>query len=286
MDKPLIEFKNVTKQYGNRTILDKVNLKIFEKHVTALIGKSGAGKSVLLKHIIGLLSPDDGTILFRGKPIAEMTRRERNGYLSQISYMFQNNALFDSMNVYENIALPLRQTTHLSRKEIDRKVRARIEQTELTEVADKYPTELSGGMQKRVALGRALVTNPKIVLFDEPTSGQDPIRKNAILSMIAEYQRKYNFTAVIISHEIPDIFYVSNSILVLYEGRIIFQGSPEELERFEHPFFDEFIESIGGLQKELTEPYSKRHFKVRYQTVLDRKSWKGNDAALFPEKHE
>jgi phospholipid/cholesterol/gamma-HCH transport system ATP-binding protein len=271
MGNTLIEFKNVTKRFDNRTILDKVNLKIYEGQVTTLIGKSGVGKSVLLKHIIGLLSPDEGTILFRGKPLDKLKKREWNTYLGQISYMFQNNALFDSMTVFENIALPLKQTTNLSKEEIESKVIATIEQTELGQVAQKYPAELSGGMQKRVALGRALVTDPEIVLFDEPTTGQDPIRKNAILSMIAQYQKKFGFTAILISHELPDIFFISNRILILYEGDIIFQGAPEELDRFEHPFVDELIRSIEGFQEQLTGLYSKRHFKVLYQSALDRK---------------
>jgi len=271
MENPLIEFRNVTKRFDSRTILDQVNLKIYEGHVTTIIGKSGTGKSVLLKHIIGLLNPDEGSILFRGKPIMTMRRKEWEAYTSQISYMFQNNALFDSLTVFENIAMPLRQTTNLGRKGIESKVMARIEQAELTDVAHKYPSELSGGMQKRVALGRALVTDPRIVLFDEPTTGQDLIRRNAILSMIAEYQRKFGFTAILISHDLPDVFFISNRIIALDQGRIAFQGSPEELDGFDHPFLDEFIESLEGFQEHLTGLYSRRSFKVRYQTALGRK---------------
>ncbi len=271
MTTPLIEFKDVTKRFGDRTILDNVNLHVYEGDVTTIIGKSGTGKSVLLKHIIGLLKPDAGSILFKGKDIGRMNKTELKGYTGQISYMFQNNALFDSMTVAENVALPLRQATKLNRHEIEQKVMARIEQTELTEVANKYPSEISGGMQKRVALSRALVTDPNIVLFDEPTTGQDPIRKNAILSMIAEYQRKFGFTAVLISHEIPDVYFISNRILALYDGKIVFEGTPEEFENFDHPFRDEIVRSLEGLQEELTGLYSRRHFKVRYQTDLGKK---------------
>ncbi len=146
-----------------------------------------------------------------------------------------------------------------------------MEQTELTDVAYKYPSELSGGMQKRVALSRALVTDPKIVLFDEPTTGQDIIRRNAILSMIASYQRKFGFTAILVSHDVPDVFFISNRILALMEGQIIFQGSPEELERFEHPFVDEFVQSIESLQEHLTGIQSKRQFRLRNQMGLSRK---------------
>jgi phospholipid/cholesterol/gamma-HCH transport system ATP-binding protein len=248
--------------------LDGINLKVYKGQVTTIIGKSGTGKSVLLKHIIGLLKPDEGRIMFKERDIGNMSKQRWNDYTGQISYMFQNNALFDSMTVFENVALPLKHTTKMNRREIHERVMARIEQSELTEVTQKYPSEISGGMQKRVALSRALVTDPEIVLFDEPTTGQDPIRKNAILGMIAEYQRKFGFTAVLISHEIPDVYFISNRILVLYDRDIVFQGTPEELESFNHPFQDEFIQSLEGLGEELTGLYSRRHFKVRYQTDL------------------
>jgi phospholipid/cholesterol/gamma-HCH transport system ATP-binding protein len=268
MESPLIEFKDVTKRFGDRSVLERVNLQIYEGQVTTIIGLSGSGKSVLLKHIIGLLKPDEGTILFKGKPLSEMKKSESAAKLAQISYMFQDNALFDSLTVYDNIALPLQETMNLSKTEIDKRVTARIEQTELVEAAHKYPTELSGGMQKRAALARALVTDPQIVLFDEPTSGQDPVRKNAILGMIAQYQRKFGFTAILVSHEIPDVYFISNRILALYERSIVFQGSPEELENFDHPFKDEVIRSLEGLQNELTGLYSKRQFKVMHHVQL------------------
>src|SRR3990172_6512796 len=221
MEPPLIEFKDVTKRFGPRTVLERVNLQIYEGQVTTIIGLSGSGKSVLLKHIIGL---------------------------------------------------PLRETTNLKKAEIDLRVTARIEQLELSDAANKYPSELSGGMQKRAALARALVTDPKIVLFDEPTSGQDPVRKNAILSMIAKYQRKFGFTAILVSHEIPDVYFISNRILALYDQSIVFQGTPEELEYFDHPFKDEVILSLEGLQEELTGLYSKRQFKVLHHLQLKQKT--------------
>jgi phospholipid/cholesterol/gamma-HCH transport system ATP-binding protein len=182
--------------------------------------------------------------------------------------MFQGNALFDSMTVFENIALPLVQTTNVSRNEIKRRVMARIEEMELSEVWDKYPSELSGGMQKRAALARALVTDPKIVLFDEPTTGQDPIRKNIILSMIAHYRKKFGFTAILISHDIPDVYFVSDRILMLWEGRIVFLGNYEEMTRLKHPVVDEFLRSLEGFQDELTGLMSKEMFRSRYRAEL------------------
>jgi len=272
VETPLIEFRDVSKSFDEQTVLDKTNLTIYENQITTIIGKSGTGKSVLLKHIIGLLSPDEGSILFRGKPVHDMKKGEWDRYRSQISYMFQNNALFDSLSVFENIALPLRQTTNLRRREIGRKVMSRIEQMDLTDVVHKYPSELSGGMQKRVALARALVTDPAIVLFDEPTTGQDPIRKNVILSMIAHYRKQFGFTAVLISHDIPDVFFISDRILLLWEGKIAFHGTYEELAGLKHPLIDEFLRSIEGLRDELTGLLTKEMFRSRYAQSLGRGS--------------
>ena len=260
----LIEFRGVTKRFTDKTVLDRADLKIYENQITTVIGKSGSGKSVLLKHIVGLISPDHGTILFRGKPVNEISKKEWDGCRLQISYMFQNNALFDSMTVFENIALPLRQATDLKKTEIEKRVMSRLEQMELAEVIHEYPSELSGGMQKRAALARALVTDPAIVLFDEPTTGQDPIRKNAILSMIAHYRKQFGFTAVLVSHDIPDVFFISDRVLFLWEGKIAFHGTYEELSRFKHPIMQEFKKSIEDLSSELPEPLSREMLRLHY----------------------
>lgn len=271
MKTPLIEFRKVTKRFGDNTVLDGANLKIYENEITTIIGKSGTGKSVLLKHIIGLLVPDEGSMLFKGKAVNEMSRKEWDGCRMQISYMFQNNALFDSMTVFENIALPLCQTTSLKKNAIEKRVISRIEQMELSDVVHKYPAELSGGMQKRVALARALITDPAIVLFDEPTTGQDPVRKNVILSMIARYRKQFGFTAVLISHDIPDIFYISDRVLILWDGKLDFQGTFEELMKFDHPMMREFKNSIADLSDELTVGLSRKLLRSRYDLTPDGK---------------
>ena len=268
METPLIEFEEVTKRFGSRTVLDQVNLTIYENQITTIMGKSGTGKSVLLKHIIGLLSPDAGTILFKGKPVHQMKKGEWDQCRSQISYLFQDNALFDSMTVFDNIALPLRKTTRMSPNEIAKKVMARIEQTELTDAVDKYPSELSGGMQKRVAIARSLVTDPKIVLFDEPTAGQDPIRANTILSTIAHYRKKFGFTAVLVSHDVPNVFFISDRLTYLWEGKVAFQGSYEESTRLNHPMVKEFLDSLEGFKDELTGLLSKQMFETHYSMAL------------------
>jgi phospholipid/cholesterol/gamma-HCH transport system ATP-binding protein len=268
MKNPLIEFRGVSKRFGEKTVLDRVNLSIYENEITTIIGKSGTGKTVLLKHIIGLLKPDKGEILFAGSSLASMKGKELHDYKRQVSYLFQHNALFDSMTVRENVALPLMQTTSLSREDIDRKVRTRLEETELTDSMDKYPSELSGGMQKRAALARALVTDPRIVLFDEPTTGQDPIRKNVILSMIAQYRKRFGFTAVLISHDIPDVFFISDRVVLLWEGTVGFEGTYEEAVRLNHPMIVEFLHSLEDLQDELTGLLSKEAFRSCYASVL------------------
>jgi len=271
MDTALIEFQNVTKRFDSRTVLDKINLKIHEGDITTIIGKSGTGKSVLLKHIIGLLTPTEGQIRFRGQPVSSMKKKEWLAYISQFSYLFQNNALFDSLTVYENIALPLIQTTNMSKKTIESKVMIRIEQLDLLEATNKYPATLSGGMQKRVALARALITDPKIVLFDEPTTGQDPIRKNAIMSMIVHNQKRFGFTTVMISHDIPDVFFISDRIIILYDGSIIFQGPYDELDQLDHPIVNEFVNSLEGFEDELTGLHSKKNFQRIYQKDLGKR---------------
>jgi phospholipid/cholesterol/gamma-HCH transport system ATP-binding protein len=265
---PLIEFKNVSKQFGDKIVLKKVNLTVYEDQITTIIGKSGTGKSVLLKHIVGLLKPDGGTILFEGKPVAAMKESEWRAYRRRIAYLFQNNALLDSMTVFDNVAFPLQQTTNLSKVEIEKRVLKRIEDLELTEAVDEYPSELSGGMQKRVALARALVTDPKIVLFDEPTTGQDPIRKNMILSMIAHYRKKFGFTAVMISHDVPDVFFVSDRIIILWEGTVGFQGTYEEAVRQKLPLIDQFLRSLEGFEDELTGLLSREAFRMQYTGML------------------
>ncbi|SRR5581483_769705 len=281
MPTPLIEFRNVTKRFGSRTILDGVSLEIHDGQTTTIIGKSGTGKSVLLKHMIGLLDPTDGEILFRGKPISGMSRREVEEFRGQFSYCFQNNALFDSLTVFQNIALPLQQTTKMSKQAIEDKVMQRIDQLELSEVPHKFPSELSGGMQKRVALARALITDPKIVLFDEPTTGQDPIRKNAIFSMIVHNQKKFGFTTIMISHDIPDVFFISDRILVLYERQIIFQGPYEQIDALKHPMVDEFVKSLEHFQDELTGLYSKKTFNKVYQQAATEKPADNVTVAVF-----
>ncbi|MDP6179953.1 MAG: ATP-binding cassette domain-containing protein, partial [Desulfatiglandales bacterium] len=244
MNKPLIQFKDVSKRFGKQIVLQEANFSVYKGEITTLIGKSGEGKSVLLKHIIGLIKPDSGQVLFKGKTLSGMRKGERKALKRKFSYMFQSNALFDSMTVFENVAIPLKEGSNLPEATIQDLVQEKLEQLDLQEIDEKYPSQLSGGMKKRVALARALITDPEIVLFDEPTTGLDPIRKNAVHSMISDYQEKFGFTGLIVSHEIPDIFYISQRIIMLQEGQIIFEGSPEEIQQASDFGVLEFIRGL------------------------------------------
>ena len=270
MTQPLIEFKNVSKSFGEQIVLRDTNLSIYEGEVSTLIGKSGEGKSVLLKHIIGLIMPDSGEILFKGKPLSEMNRKERKALKTKFSYMFQNNALFDSMTVFENVALPLKEGENMPEDEIRVLVRDKMEQLDLKDIDDKYPSQLSGGMKKRVALARALVTDPQIVLFDEPTTGLDPIRKNAVHSMISDYQKKFGFTGMLVSHEIPDIFYISQRIAMLDQGRIIFDGTPDEIQQTSDPEVQQFVRGLESRHDELTGMVPHPEGEKRFQEEIAR----------------
>jgi phospholipid/cholesterol/gamma-HCH transport system ATP-binding protein len=241
MTEPLIQLRDIDKSFGPLHVLEKVNLTIERGLITSVIGKSGVGKSVMLKLIIGLLKPDGGEILFEGRPLRRMTGVERKRFKAKCSYMFQSMALFDSLTIYENIAMPLEEKSRLSLKEISRLVMEKIEQLELGEIAAKHPSEISGGMKKRVALARALITQPEIILFDEPTTGLDPIRKNSVYQMIQQYQQRFDFTAVVVSHEIPDIFTISQKVAMLEERRIVFEGDPEEIVKSTDPLVQRFI---------------------------------------------
>jgi phospholipid/cholesterol/gamma-HCH transport system ATP-binding protein len=241
MGEPFIRVEKLSKSFGENHVIRSVDLEINRGEILTLIGKSGVGKSILLKLLINLIEPDSGRILFEGRPLDAMKKAERKAFLRKMSYVFQGTALFDSLTVFENVALPLQERSGISRAEIRRRVEERLRQLDLTDINEKYPSQLSGGMKKRVALARALVTDPEVVLFDEPTTGLDPIRKQAVHSLITDYQKKFGFTAVLVSHEIPDVFSISQRIAMIDEGRIIFAGTPEELQLSPNPVVQQFV---------------------------------------------
>jgi phospholipid/cholesterol/gamma-HCH transport system ATP-binding protein len=268
--KILIQFDKVFKNFGANRVLMGVNLSIYQGEVTTIIGKSGVGKSVLLKHIIGLLSPDAGEMFHYGRQLSKMKKAEIDELRGKFSYVFQDTALFDSMTVYQNIAMPLREGTSLAKLEIKKRVQEKLQLFELQTSHDKYPSQISGGMKRRVALARALVTNPEVVLLDEPTTGLDPVRRNAVYSMIVDLQKKFNLTVVMISHEIPDIFYFSQRIAMLDEGRIRFEGTPEEIRYFSDPIVRQFINGLERPRDALTDMATPLQGEQKFQENLAR----------------
>lgn len=237
----MIKLVDVEKSFNSQLVLNRLNLEIPKGKITAVIGPSGEGKSVLLKHMIGLLRPNRGQVLVEGEDIAVMGRRQLNRVREKFGMLFQNAALFDSMTVYENVAFPLEEKTRLSRTKIRDRVHEALENVGLKGVDDKYPDELSGGMKKRVGLARVLLRHPKIILFDEPTTGLDPIICKAIHQLIKDTHAQFCFTAVVISHEIPEIFDISDRVAMLYRGEIVETGTPEEIQRSVHPVVRQFI---------------------------------------------
>lgn len=243
----MIELIDIHKSFGAQTVLNGLNLNIPTGKITAVIGPSGEGKSVLLKHMIGLLRPDQGDVLVDGSSIVGLRRSQLNQVREKFAMVFQNAALFDSMTVYENVAFPLEEKTNLNRNEINLQVETALQEVGLKNVDDKYPDELSGGMKKRVGLARALLLQPQIVLFDEPTTGLDPVIRRAIHQLIQQTQEKFGFTAVIVSHDIPDIFEVAHYVAMLYQGQILQLGTPEEIQGSQNPVVKQFISgSLDG----------------------------------------
>jgi phospholipid/cholesterol/gamma-HCH transport system ATP-binding protein len=237
----MIELVGVDKSFGDLVVFKGLDLTIETGQITSVLGRSGGGKSVLLKHIIGLLKPDRGRILIDGEDIVPMNDRKLNEIRRRFGMLFQEAALFDSMTVGENVAFPLREHTDLSQREIGERVRAKLAVVGLAGIEEKMPSELSGGMKKRVGLARAIALDPEIILFDEPTTGLDPITSSVINHLIADTKRRLNATCVIISHDIEAVFAVSDKVAMLYNGRVEAQGSPEEMRTSGNPVVRQFI---------------------------------------------
>ncbi|MBU0652707.1 MAG: ABC transporter ATP-binding protein [Proteobacteria bacterium] len=243
----MIKLVDLHKSFGKQKVLDGLDLDIEKGKTTVIIGRSGGGKSVLLKHIIGLLRPERGQILIDGTDITKLNDRALNEIRKKFGMLFQEAALFDSMTVAENVAFPLREHTPMKEKEIRETVADRLRSVGLTGVEEKMPSELSGGMRKRVGLARAIALRPQIVLFDEPTTGLDPVMTEAINRLIIDTQKNLNITCVVISHDVRSIFEIGHRIAMLYEGKIIENGTPEELRGSQNPVTLQFLAgSIEG----------------------------------------
>jgi len=237
----LIKIINVHKSFGAQKVLTGVNLEIKHGQTLALIGASGKGKSVLLKHIIGLMAPDEGTIMINGMDISHVRGKKRLELKDRMGIVFQFGALFDSLSVYENVAFPLKEKTKLPSSKIRERVIAELAMVGLENDLEKFPAQISGGMRKRLALARCLVLEPQIIFFDEPTTGLDPVIAASIYRIIRNLQNERKLTALIVSHEIPGIFKVVDRVAMLHDGKIIQSGTPEEIQNSQHKAVQQFL---------------------------------------------
>jgi len=240
----IIELKNVYKSFGEKVVHQGINLDIYEGEKITVLGGSGTGKSVLLKLIIGLLQADSGSIVVMGKNLTDIKEDELISIRKNIGMLFQGAALFDSLTVWENIAYALIEDSGMSENEINDVVKKKLELVGLSGIEDKMPADLSGGMKKRVGLARALATTPKIILYDEPTTGLDPPNINRINDLINDMNRQFNITSVIITHDLESAFAVSDRIAFLHEGKIVFVGTVDEANNSDCEMLDDFIKGV------------------------------------------
>lgn len=242
VEAPLIELRGIDKSFGDHVIFDDMHLEIYEGELLSILGESGTGKSLASKMIVGLVQPDAGQVLFRGRDVLEMRRDELRVLRQEVSYVFQEDALFDSMSILENVGYGLYEHTRLSDAEIRERARKSLEVVGLEErVLDLMPANLSGGMRKRVGLARAVVQEPKIVLFDDPTRGLDPQSITRIGRMIADLRQRYEMTAVLITHDLRTAFAVSDRLTVLHGHKFPYSGTLEELRALDNPDINDFL---------------------------------------------
>jgi len=243
----LLQVEGLTKCFGDHVVLAGVGLNVRRGSVSTVLGPSGAGKSVFLKCLADVVRPDAGEIRFDGRLMALGDPVARAEFRRRCSFLFQNNALFDSLTALENVALPLEQTTDLPNRAIRERSLEALRQLEMENYGEHYPGQLSGGMQKRLALARAIVTRPELVFFDEPTAGLDPLRRNAVFAMIAKYQRQFGFTALIVTHDVVEALVASDRVALLEHGRICFEGTPAEFSASTLPVVCGFRDSAEAL---------------------------------------
>jgi phospholipid/cholesterol/gamma-HCH transport system ATP-binding protein len=245
----MIEVRDLTKFFGAQKILDGVSLRIETGESVVIIGRSGGGKSVLLKHLIGLLTPDSGTVLVDGENIEGMNERQLLQVRSKFGMLFQSAALFDSMTVAENVGFAFRRNKGMSASEIRKRVAEALEVVELRGTEDKKPSELSGGMRKRVGLARAIVYQPQIVLYDEPTTGLDPIVSDSIDKLIMRVRDRFKVTSVVVTHDMRSARRVGQRILMLHNKKIYATGTPDEIFNSKDPIVRQFIDGVSDLKE-------------------------------------
>jgi len=238
----IISVRNAYKSFGRQVVLHDVSLEIEPQRTTAVVGPSGVGKSVLLKLIMGILKPDRGEVLVNGENIAKArSEAERNRIRSCMGVLFQSAALFDSLTVFENVAFPLRQRRGVSRDEVQERVLELLQSLSLLPYAGSYPQELSMGMRKRVGMARALIREPSVFLFDEPNTGLDPLVGQEVYDLINECRKKWKFAGVVVSHELPEVFQVSDSVAMLLNGEVVEEGTPEQICASTNPAVRQFM---------------------------------------------
>ena len=238
---PFVEFRDVQKAYGSKVVLRGASLKVYRGEVLVILGGSGSGKSVTLRHMLGLEAPDSGRVIVEDEDITDLPEEELYRVRKKFGMLFQSGALFDSMTVFENVAFPLREHTEMSEEEIARAVREKLELVNLPNTAHLMPVDLSGGMRKRVGLARSIVLDPKMILYDEPTTGLDPVTAHKINEMIIDLQSKLNVTSVVVTHDIQSAFMVGDRIAFLNKGVFEWVGTMEEARDSDHPQLREFF---------------------------------------------
>ncbi len=253
----MIEIINLCKSFNGHVVLDNLNLNINTGETTVVIGRSGCGKSVLLKHIIGLMKPDSGQVLIDGKDVTKMDEKELNAMRLNFGMLFQGAALFDSLNVLENVGFNMIEHTNSSTEQIKKRVEECLTLVGLKEIEDKKPAELSGGMRKRVGLARAICLRPQIMLYDEPTTGVDPIMGDSINDLIVELHNKLKVTAIAVTHDMTSAYRIANRIAMLYNGKIIASGTSEEIKNTRDPIVRQFI--TGASKGPITEGIDFEH---------------------------
>jgi phospholipid/cholesterol/gamma-HCH transport system ATP-binding protein len=237
----MIELIDVSKNLGGKQVLDHMNLTVEEGETKVIIGRSGVGKSVTLKHIVRLLEPDEGNVHVEGRDVLALQGKDLNELHMEIGLVFQGGALFDSLTVGENVGFILREHMNMAQSEIDKRVKESLALVGLYDVELYMPADLSGGMKKRVALARAICTRPKIILYDEPTTGVDPITADAINQLIDELHDKLKVTSIVVTHDMRSAYKVADRIAMLYEGKIIAEGTPDEIRYSHNPYVHQFI---------------------------------------------
>ncbi len=242
----MIEIENVTKSFNGRTVLNGLSLTVNKGETKVIIGRSGCGKSVLLKHIVGLLMPDSGKVSVSGNDIRLLSEKEMNSVRMKIGMVFQGGALFDSLTVGENVGFGLIEHLQLDQKDVSDRVREALDMVELHNIEDRMPSELSGGMKKRVSLARALCIKPEIILYDEPTTGVDPITADSINELIRGLHDKLSETSIVVTHDMRSAYKVADRIAMMYQGRIIAEGTPDEIQKMDDPVVHQFINGLAN----------------------------------------